>query len=247
MPKQTLLDLVQDILNDLDSDPVNSISDTEESEQVAAIVKSTYYEVIDSRDWPHLNRTITLSPTGGTAITSFTLDDNFDTIDFVKYNKRKSTDTKDKYDEVDYLTPKEFIEHLNARNSSASDVSTITIDSIKYYVKNDTAPTYWTTFDDEIIVMDSYDSAVDSNLQASKTQCWGRVTPTWTVSDTFVPDLPAKAFSYLLAESKSTSFNSLRQAANAKEEQKSNRQRLHLSREKWRVNGGMQFPNYGRK
>lgn len=246
MPKLSLIDIVQDILNDLDGDEVNSISDTVESEQVANIVKSTFYEIIDSRDWPHLGQLIQLTPTI-TYPTQFTIDDDFNTIEWIKYNVRDADDTYDKFTDVLYMTPKEFIDMLNSRKSSDSDTDTMTIDGIKYFVKNDHYPQYWTSFDDETIIMDAYDSAVDSNLQASKVQCWGYVHPAWSMTDAHVPDLPAKAFSYLVSEAKSTAFNSLRQIANAKEEQKSKRQRQKLSRDKWKANGGMTFPDYGRK
>jgi len=46
MAKMTVLEIVQDILNDIDGDEVNSIDDTLESEQVAQIVKSTYDAII---------------------------------------------------------------------------------------------------------------------------------------------------------------------------------------------------------
>ena len=36
----TLLDMVQDVLNDLDSDEVNDIDDTIEAQQIAQIIKS---------------------------------------------------------------------------------------------------------------------------------------------------------------------------------------------------------------
>lgn len=42
MAKRTLLDIVQEILNDMDSDEVTSINDTIESLQVANIVRSCY-------------------------------------------------------------------------------------------------------------------------------------------------------------------------------------------------------------
>ena len=48
----TLLEIVQDILNDMDSDPVNSINDTVEALQIAQTVKTTYNNIIDGRDWP---------------------------------------------------------------------------------------------------------------------------------------------------------------------------------------------------
>ena len=56
MAKLTLLEIVQDIMNDMDSDEVNSISDTEESSQIAQIVKTTYFEILGRRDWPHLSK-----------------------------------------------------------------------------------------------------------------------------------------------------------------------------------------------
>ncbi len=70
---------------------------------------------------------------------------------------------------------------------------------------------------------------------------------TWQHIDTFVLSLPAKAFAYLLAEAKSVAFNALMQAGNQKAEQQSRRQRVWLAREKWRTNGGITFPNDGRK
>jgi len=246
MAKQTLLEIVQDILNDMDGDEVSSITDTTESLQIANIVRSTFNEIVDSRDWPHLKQLATLVPSI-TYPTVFNVTDTFRTIDWIKYNKRKVSDVRDKYDAILYLTPEEFMNYCDSRSSSATNVTTVVINNIKYNIKTDTAPTYWTTFDDETIIMDSYDSDVDSNLQASKTQCFASLLPVFTMSDTYVPDLPAKAFSYLVAEAKSTASYSLRQVGNQKEEQKSQRQRKWLAREKWRLNGGMSFPNYGRK
>jgi len=52
--KLTLLEIVQDIMNDMDGDEVNAISDTIESQQVAQIVKTTYLEMMANRNWPHL-------------------------------------------------------------------------------------------------------------------------------------------------------------------------------------------------
>ena len=249
MAKLTLLDIVQSILSDMDGDEVSSISDTVEATQVAQIVKDTYFEILGSRHWPHLDQLIQL--TAGTATTSPThmaTTDSWNELEWVKYNVRKATDTKDIYQDIIYLTPKEFTDLTNARDSSKTDVDTITHSgTLKLFILNDTAPKYWTTFNDETLVFDAYDSGVETNLQQSKSQCWGNVQGTWVNTDTAIPDLPAKAFAYLLSEAKSTASSSLRQAGNAKEEQKSRRQRVFLARDKWRVGGGMQFPHYGRK
>ena len=50
---KTLLDITQEILSEMDSDDVNSISDTVESEQVANIVITVYRDMMSNRNWPH--------------------------------------------------------------------------------------------------------------------------------------------------------------------------------------------------
>lgn len=60
--KRTLLDLTQSILSSLNSDEVNSISDTTESLQVANILKDTYLNVIYRVDFPEHSQLIQLDP-----------------------------------------------------------------------------------------------------------------------------------------------------------------------------------------
>ncbi len=248
MPKQTLLDITQDILNDMESDEVNSIDDTVESQQVAQIIKTTFFEIISSREWPHLSRTMQVSPQGGVRPTTFDISEGYTEIKWIKYNVMDENATDDNYVDVAWISPKEFLDHLATRKSSDSSITSTTGENgLTLLIKNDAAPTYWTSFDDETIIMDSYNSAVDGNLQASKTQCWGQVEPTWAHTDAGIPDLPAKAFAYLISEAKSTAFNALRQVGNQKEEQRSRRQRIYLSRQSRKVGHSISFPDYGRK
>ena len=60
--KMTLLEILQDVLNDMDSDEVNSISDTVEATQIANICRSVYYDVITTIDPPE--RTGLMAVTG---------------------------------------------------------------------------------------------------------------------------------------------------------------------------------------
>ena len=64
MAKMTLLDIVQDIMSDMDSDEINSISDTAESLQVAQIVKTTYYNIIDGKNYAFLYELFKLTASG---------------------------------------------------------------------------------------------------------------------------------------------------------------------------------------
>ena len=253
MAKLTLLEMVQDILSDMDSDAVNSIADTVEATQVAKIIHTTFWEIIDdSSTWPHLRKLVQLDSAVAAAPTHMRLPTAVRYINWIKYNRRPSGETRARYEDITYLDTGEFINLLNTRNTDNSNVqSVIDIGSggVELLILNDTAPQYWTSFDDDYIVFDSYDSAVEDTLQNSKTQVLCVEEPAFSdyMDDDFIPDLPSQAFSYLLAESKSVAFNALKQSPNAKEEQRATRQKNRLASQKWRHSGGIIYPNYGRK
>lgn len=249
MAKLTLLDMVQEILSDMDSDEVNSIDDTVESEQVATIVKSTYFAMMSNRNWPHLRRSIQLQASGDSSKpTHMKVQDEVKELCFINYNKAKSGETKRRYSEITYLEPDQFIHKTNQENSDSSEVEIIVdYGGIELLVRNDKAPTYYTSFDDENLVFDSYDSVVDSTLQQSKVQSQAYVIPSWTTSDSFIPDLPDEAFTALVEEAKSKAQFKLRSVVDEKSEQEAARQQRWLSRKARRVNNGIKYPDYGRK
>lgn len=245
----TLLDIVQDIMSDMDSDEINSISDTAESLQVAQIVKTTYYNIIDGKDFPWMYELFQLNTSGTTSRpTHMSLPDDIIDLKWIKYNNKKSTDTKNKLEKVIYKTPEDFINIVDSRDSSSSNISIITDPSdITINVYTDRGPMYFTSFDDETLVFDAYDSAKETNLTNSNTQVYGKRSVTFTLSDSFTPDLPVQMFSYLLNEAKSTAFLTLKQMANQKAEQQSVSQRRRMSQEAWKITNGITYGNYGRK
>lgn len=249
MAKLTLLEIVQSILNDMDGDEVNSINDTVEAAQIAQIVKTTYYHIIDGEDWPHLNELFQPDASGTVSKpTHLEIPEYVTKLDWLKYNKKTSTLDKDKFEEITYLPPDEFLLILEVRDSTKPNVTVVTdFDGVKLNILNDAQPLYWTSFDDKSIVLDAYDSAVDSTIQNSKTQCYGKIHPSFSLTDSFIPNLPAQAFSYLVAESKAHAFVNLRQTQNAKAEQYSISQRRRMSIDKWKVAGVITYSNYGRK
>ena len=248
MAKMTLLEMTQDIMSDMDSDEINSINDSVESLQVAQIIKTTYYNIIDGRDYDFLYELFQLdSSADSNRPTHMSLPDNILDLKYVKYNTRKSSDTKDKYTKIKYLMPEDFMDLVDKRDSSKSNVTVVTdATGISINVINDKGPEYFTSFDDENLVFDSYDSAVDSILQNNKSQCHGKRSVVFTMSDLFIPDMPAQMFSYLLAEAKSVAFATLKQMGNAKAEQQSVSQKRRMSQDAWRLKNGIHYPNYGR-
>lgn len=249
MAKMTLLDMVQDILSDMDSDQVNSISDTVESLQVAQIIKSTYYNIIDGRDYPFLHELFQLDSSATVSRpTHMKLPDTIIDLDWIKYNKKKTGETRNRYEKVKYISPEEFLDLVNERDSSGSTTQVVTDPTgIQLNILNSKAPEYFTSFDDETIVFDSFDSDIDSTIQNSKLQCYGKRSVVFTLQDSFIPDLPVQMFSYLHNEAKSTCFARLKQVADAKSEQNSVSQKRRMSQDAWKVSKGIKFPNYGRK
>lgn len=245
----SLLDLVQDILSDMDSDAVNSITDTEESEQVAKIISTTYMLMMSSRDWPHTRKLVNLISSGSSSLpTHMTFSDTIKRVDEINYNKRKSTDTKDFFQEVPYKYPDNFLRFVNGRNSSSSTVDTIVDPSgVNLLILNNVAPSFYTSFDDETIVFDSHDNLVDSTLQSNKTQVMAYLIPEFNLDDDFIPDLPVEAFGELLETSKVKAQAKLRQFEDAFSLAESRKQSTWNSRNAWNVKGGTRYPNYGRK
>ena len=245
----TLLDIVQDILSEMDSDEVNSLSDTIESEQVAQIVKTTYSEMMSNRNWPHLKKLIQFeSSTDLSLPTHQKLGVDVKELTLVKYDIRTGSETKRVYKDVKYLAPEEFLNKTNSRDSDALD-SQLVVDptGVEIILKTNKAPEYFTSFDEEVLVFDSFDNTASNTLVTARFQCQGYVMPTWVHSDTAIPDLPSEAFSALLEESKSVCFHTLKQVNNDKAEQKARRQQRWLSQKAWAVSDNELYPDYGRK
>lgn len=245
----TLLDMVQDIMSDMDSDEINSINDTAESLQVAQIVKTSYYNIVDGKDYAWMYELFQLDSSGTQdRPTHMAIPDDIIDLKWIKYNNRKITDTKNKYQKVEYKNPEDFVELMNTRDSSDTKVTSVTDPSgITLHIYNDRGPTYFTSFDDENLVFDAFDSVKEDTLTNSKTQVYGKRSVAFTLEDTFTPDLPVQMFSYLLNEAKSTAFLTLKQMANQKAEQQSVSQRRRMSQEAWKITNGITYGNYGRK
>ena len=245
----TLLEIVQDILNDMDSDPVNSINDTVEAQQIAQTVKTTYNNIIDGRDWPWLYELFQFEALSSTLKPNYLkIPDTIISLEFVKYNTRKSTDTKDIFIDIIYKSPQDFLDLVTRRNSSQTTIQVVSdFSGVNLNILNNKAPQYYTSFDDKYIIFDSFNNTVDTTTVASKSSGHGRRSVTFTIADSFVPDLPVQMFSYLLNESKATSFVNFKQQQNGKAEQNSVSQKRRMSQDAWKIKNGITYPNYGRK
>lgn len=249
MAKKTLLAIVQEILSDMVSDEVNSIDDTVESQTVASIVQSAYEAMIVNRNWPHTRRIVQLESSGDVDKPVYMrMPENLKEIVTLMYDCRKGIGDSPQYRTIKYKNPEDFLTYVSARNASLSNVETVVdFSGVPLLIFNNKAPEFWTSFDDNYLVFDSYNSAVENILMQSKTACTAYIIPQFERTDESIPDLPAEAFPALIAEAKSTAFYDLKQMGNEKEEKRAVLQNRWLSRKAWRAKGGIEYPNYGRK
>ena len=253
--KYTLLEMTQKILSSMDSDAVNSISDTAESAQVADIIRTTYYDIISSLNLPEHFELFELTASSSSTPTVMYLPTNVVDLNWIKYDNKLTSETGKKYLECAYWPLKDFIDSMHSLNGADSTVTTFTLttngsDSMDILCRNDLFPTRYTTFNDNTIIFDSYKSAEDSYLQKNKTMAWGQTVPTWTHTDNFTPDLDAKQFTLLFNEAKGQAFIELKQQVNAKAEKRARRGWISASRDKSNFVSGYgqrNTTNYGRK
>lgn len=239
--KTNLLQIVQSILSDMDSEDVNSISDTVEAQQIASVVEDTYYNIIAAREIPEHNKLMTLTAMGDSAKpTHFRYPSNTKHVERVEYNVGTTSD-KD-FREVKFVDPVYFLDHMDEDGLLVETYD----GNLDIFVSSDEAPTYYTSFDDDYIIMNSYDSDVDASLQSSKIRAFGSVYPTFSQTDTFEPDLDNTLMPLLLAEAKSTCFSLFKGGSDPKVEQAARRLKSYVQNDQHKTKRANIRNNYGR-
>jgi hypothetical protein len=240
--KTTLLEIVQSILSDMDSEDVNSISDTIEAQQIASVVEDTYYNIIAARNIPEHEKLLALTSLSSSARpTHFTYPERLKSVKRIDYNVSANS-TKD-YKEIFFVTPDVFLDRMDENGLRVGTVA----DGIDLFVANDRAPSYYTSFDDEHIIFDAYDADVEAHLSSAKTRVFGSLYPTFTIADTFVPDLDLTMMPLLLAEAKSTCFSLFKGGSDPKVEQSARRLKSYVQNDMHKSTRPHKRPSYGRK
>jgi hypothetical protein len=254
--KYTLLQLTQTVLSSMDSDEINSINDTVESQQVVKIIKTCYGDIFSRGNVPENYTIFQLTASGdSTYPTIMTLPtDAVKNCLWVKYDCALSGETDTNFQPMHFVSLDEFLRRMHAyRPSEDSVLETFDYEiegtDFEFIVDNSVAPSNLTTWDDSTFLFNSYDSDVDTTLQSSKTMCYGERQPPWTESDAFVP--PLDDHQLLIHEAKSLAWAEMRQLTHPRAERSARQQWVQLARTKHKILDGDDFktwtPNYGRK
>lgn len=247
MSKKTLGQLTKQLLSDMDMDVVNNINETEEALQVARIVVSCYEELVTRFSLPVEKQLFQLEATTDTTPTLMTIPSHITYVDTIMYDKKNKYTDPVRYSDVRHLDPEDFLRLSNGRLDSDSDVTQITLPSgVSLFVRNNVHPTYWTSFDNETIVFDAYRSDLETNLQNSKTQCYGTSEVVIPLEEDAEIKLDPQLFSLLENKARATAFVRLKQTRDPSSESSARQLEVKAQDLKWRQNGGFKYPNYGR-
>lgn len=253
--KLTMLQVVQKTMEALNLDEVNSISDSPDAEQIAQIAQDSAYELLNMSEWPFSIRYTQLESIADNDRPNYLrIPDEVTRIDYIRYDKtdpaNQDADEVDlvEIEQIKWLPPEQFLEMTLRRNSQMDEVSVYTdFNGADLLIYTDRGPDYWTSFDDEYIVFDAYDSDIESTLQGNKSQVHAKWIEDIVIDDDFMLDAPAHFFSTWLAETKSTAFIYLKQEASPKDEQRARRGLAVLRRNASRTDNNDGKVKYGRR
>lgn len=252
--KQTNLELVQNILSSMDSDNVNSISDTEEASQVETILKETYENIISRRRWAFLSKTRQLQNVIDlTRPNKYKIPEAVVRVEEFRYRTNKEGTNPQEYSwkTLHYLSPADFIDHVQSRNITqlAAEGTAITVendDLVHMYIVTNKEPKYWTSFDDVFIYVDNYVAADGDTVMDFRSSVNVTEQQPFTRGDTEIQFLPPEMFALFLAEAKSTCWLNFKGAANQKAEQVASRQYIKMREEEPTVQPERTWVNYGK-
>ena len=231
--KPQLLEIVQDLLSDMDGDEVNSISDTLEATQVANLVVTIYDNILDEHDLLTTKDIFQLTASGTTARpTHMTIPTGYFSVEWVRYDQRVLAGDAEAWAFIPFLEPGAFMRRTDGRTSTDTTiVSTITDPSgATLRINKKTTPSFYTSFDNEVLVFDSYDSVLESTLQQSKTKVFGQIRVDTSQADATTIDLPHHLFTLLINEAREFAFDLYKDGAPQKVRQLSHRSRVRTQR-----------------
>lgn len=240
--KTTLLQVVQSILSDMDSEEVNSISDTIEAQQVASVVEDTYYNIIAAREIPEHNKLMSLTAASdSTKPTHFKYPTNTKHVERVEYNV--GTVAAKNFREIRFVDITYFLDNMPEDTGLRVETYDGNLD---IFVGTKEHPSYYTSFDDENIIMNSHKSTVEATLQASKVRAYGSMYPVFSQTDSHEIDLDNTLMPYLLAEAKSACFSLFKGGSDPKIEQAARRLKSYIQNDMHKTKRANTRNNYGR-
>jgi len=244
---RTLLYTVQRVLEKLDLDVANSINDSQDSILIAREAEDTFYDLVSRNEWPQRYDLINVESVGDTGNpSSLKLPVNVLNIEFLRYDVTESGETDTTYKELTQLSTQDFLDKIYSRKSSETNVTTASYKGIPLYIYNDQAPEYFTVFDNNYLVLDAFDSAIETTVQGVKSIVRGSSVPTFEITDAYVVPVDATTYPLYLSELTAACSMALNGAADPENERRRNRGISRLRRTAYRTGTESTKNSFGR-
>ena len=233
MRRYTLLEVVQEVGRSIGSDEITTLGESVEVEDIESIVIQVLEDIVNRREWTwRQNQVRRGTPVGGTEVTSLELPDDCDTLQVLRYRNSTNATTNRSYEEVKYIYPEDFLELCEQQAAGNPGTDTVLIGGAEIFVRNNKPPQFYTSFKQGVVMMDSYDSAVDptgvTTANSLLTCVVGIDTSGASGNPNYVPDMPTRFFPMWLQESQAVASQQLRQMANDRAERESRRTYVRL-------------------
>jgi len=251
MPKLTLLEMVAHVADKISSDEVSTLAtDSVEVEEITKLVLEVLEDIIYRNDWEFL-RDRPMQLTAGTNEIELTIPTNVKKIQTVRY-RFVDAGIQSGFRTLQYMHPDEFIQRLQNNRPTEPDTATVIINGMELYPRTNRQPRYWTSFNEQTIVFDSYDAAENpSGVEATDSTILATIYLDFTGSDieTWVAPIPEQLFTLWKQESVAEAFVQLRQSENPRAERRSRRTYIQQIKKEPVTNKdeGSKEVNYGRK
>lgn len=244
-----MLEMTQTVLEKMDSDEVNSISDTVESVAVAAEIRDTYRAIVSNSGDYQKTGYVQLEGLSDTKrFNQMKIPDNV--VEILELWLEKPDSCLERITPV-YQEPSQFVETLyQATDKPTKSVPPCGQEGPCFPVGTAEDPTCYTTFDGTTVFFNAVDTSCYDTLHSNMSAARAVLLPEFRMEDGFVPDLKVSDFSHFLQESIDACFVHFKGVSNSKAQARARNQKVSRQNNRNLVgnhNNKTVGPPYGRR
>lgn len=251
MPTKTLLQVVQEVAENINSDEVTTLTNAStEVDDIRKLVLHTLEDLMNRNEWEFL-KDRPLQLLAGTNVIELAIPTTVQRVQTVKY-RHVQAGVQTGFTTLTYMHPDDFLSRLQNVNPTEPGRDTVTLTGgVELYPANNRHPRFWTSFDEKNIVFDSYDVAENaSGVEAGDSAILATIYLDFTGSnlETWVAPIPESLFPLWIQEASADASVKFRQTEDPREERKSRRSYVQQIRKEPVTNkdSGSKEVDYGR-
>ena len=243
MAKRTILQLVSQLGEGIESDEIESLNETIEASDIANILEQTYKEILNRKTWEFMKghiRQLEASTLGANVLAI--------PADVLRIDKITYKDSNGFFVDVTYLSAEAFMMIVQARNTANDNtIAIVNAAGVSINVRTDATPLYWTSFDEATVTFDAYDTALGIENLPTDSVIISDVMPITDFTDPLaVLNIPERMETLVFNEALVVCNYRLRQTADPRAERVARRQHISLRENEHITNKNTQERTYGR-